>query len=61
MSEQKGGKPHHWDRCIASPDFMTLLRVYDSGNKEAFDMMEGFRVTLLAPKNVGKDMVADSR
>jgi len=53
MSKQKGGKPDHWDRFIADPSFMTLLRVYDSGNKEAFDMLagEGFRVTLLAPNN----------
>jgi hypothetical protein len=55
MSKKKGGKPHHWDRCIAGPEFMTLMRVYDSGNEEAFDMMVGKKVALLAPKSVRKE------
>jgi hypothetical protein len=54
MSNKKRGKPDHWDRWIADQNFMTLLRVYDSGNQEAFDMLDGFKVALLAPQLVGK-------
>jgi hypothetical protein len=47
----KKGRPHHAVRYVASPSFMTAVRVADSGldNLEMLCGQTGFEVTLLAP------------
>jgi hypothetical protein len=52
LMADKRGRPHHAVHYIASPAFMTAVRVCDSGLDNLATLVEGggFEMTLLAPE-----------